>query len=272
LTRPAYLYDVTWRHEQARLQALEDLFDPASRYFIERLGIAQGWQCLEVGFGAGSMAVWFSDRVGPSGRVLATDLDPRLLPSTGRPNLRIVQHDLMSDALAPEDTAAFDLVHTRAVLAHIPDHAAALRRLLQAVRPGGWLVVEDMDATGPVMAAAAERYTSPLAAQGVYRACMRALHEVLTQGGRDPGCGAALPTAMRELGLQNVGAELHAPIVAGGAERDCMRLTIEYLHDRLLATGLIDRRELEQFLQLTRESTFSYVPLFMVTAWGRTSD
>jgi hypothetical protein len=34
---------------------------------------------------------------------------------------------------------SFDLVHVRAVLMHIPDRMAVLRRLA----PGGWLVAED---------------------------------------------------------------------------------------------------------------------------------
>jgi SAM-dependent methyltransferase len=261
-----YLYDLAWRGEQARLRALEALFDPASRSFVERLGITDGWHCLEAGFGAGGMAVWLADRVGPSGQVLATDLDPRMLDGVDRPNLEVRRHDLVVDQLAHGE---FDLVHTRAVLAHLPQRQTALERLRDALRPGGWLVVEDVDLAGPVMRAAAERYVWPPEARPAYRAGVQALEVVLSEAGRDPGYGARLPAAVRDLGVLDSGAELHAPIIAGGAERDCMRLTLDYLRDRLLATRLIDGFGVDQFLQLTRDCDVLYVPLFMVSAWGR---
>jgi SAM-dependent methyltransferase len=248
------------------LRALEELFDPASRSFIERLGISEGWRCLEAGFGAGSMAVWLADRVAPTGRVLATDLDPRLLAENERPNLEVRRHDLVADDLARDE---FDLVHTRAVLAHIPERQTALERLRDAITPGGWLVVEDIDLAGPVMRAAAERYVWPPEARPAYRAGVQALEVVLSEAERDPGYGALLPAAVRDLGVRDFGAELHAPIIAGGAERDCMRLTLEYLRDRLLATRLIDEFGFDQFLQLTLDRGVLYVPLFMVSAWGR---
>jgi SAM-dependent methyltransferase len=266
IAQPTYLYDYAWRGEQARLRALEELFDPASRAFIERLGITDGWRCLEAGFGAGSMAVWLADRVGPGGRVLATDLDPRMLDNEQRTNLEVRRHDMLVDQLP---RAEFDLVHTRAVLAHIPERQTALERLSDAVRPGGWLLVEDIDLAGAAMRAAAERYVWPPEARSAYRAGVQALEVVLSEADRDPGYGARLPAAVRDLGVLDCGAELHAPIIAGGAERDCMRLTLEYLRDRLLATRLVDASGFDQFLQLTRDSGVLYIPIFMVSAWGR---
>ncbi len=42
-------------------------------------------------------------------------------------------------------TAQFDLIHARLVLIHIPAREAVLERLVTALRPGGWLVIEDFD-------------------------------------------------------------------------------------------------------------------------------
>jgi SAM-dependent methyltransferase len=202
--------------------------------------------------------------------VLATDLDPRLPPEDTRANLEIRRFDLVHDVLAPEDAGGgFDLVHARAVLEHIPSRQRALERLIAAVRPDGWLVVEDIDVAGDAMRATAERYAWPPAVRPVYERCFAALQKVLSDGERDPGYGAKLPAALREAGLHDVGAQLHPPVIAGGAPLDCMRLTFEYLSASLLATRLIDQDDLDQFLDLTRDSMFLYIPLFMVTAWGR---
>jgi ubiquinone/menaquinone biosynthesis C-methylase UbiE len=95
--------------------------------------VAEGWHCLEVGAGGGSIATWLCDRVGAAGHVVATDIDPRFLDAVGSPNLEVRRHDIASDPL-PE--AAFDLVHTRLVLVHLPEREAALRRIVRALKPG----------------------------------------------------------------------------------------------------------------------------------------
>ncbi len=95
-----------------------------------------------MGGGGGSVAAWLCDRVGPTGGVLATDLDTRFLDALDRPNFQVLRHDIVHDPLPAE---AFDLVHTRLVLGHLPNRAPALDRMIAAPKPGGWLVLEEMD-------------------------------------------------------------------------------------------------------------------------------
>ncbi len=139
---PGYVFDQTWQKELTRLRSLEALYDGASQRHMSARGVGPGWRCLEVGCGAGSLALWLADRVGPRGSVLATDLDPRFLDEHGRGNLTVIRHDLTRDELEP---ATFDLIHARAVLTHLREPDAALARLMAALRPGGWLVIEDVD-------------------------------------------------------------------------------------------------------------------------------
>ncbi len=61
--------------ELNRLRLLERLFDPTTTRHLEMIGVSKGWKCLEVGAGAGSVAQWLSMRVGPAGKILATDID-----------------------------------------------------------------------------------------------------------------------------------------------------------------------------------------------------
>ena len=59
--------------EGERLDLLEQIYDPVSR---RRRGLVRpGWRCLEVGGGRGSMAAWLAEKVGPTGHVVATDID-----------------------------------------------------------------------------------------------------------------------------------------------------------------------------------------------------
>ena len=65
------------RHEAEleRLRLLEAVFDLGTRACLRATGLHEGWRCLEVGAGAGHVATWFCEAAGPSGRVLAVDLN-----------------------------------------------------------------------------------------------------------------------------------------------------------------------------------------------------
>jgi len=101
---------------------LEETRDPGTIHLLESLGVASGWRCLEVGGGGGSIASWLCQRVGPEGRVVATDLDTRFLNALDFPNLEVRQQNIVSDAV---EAASFDLVHARSVLMHLPERQRA---------------------------------------------------------------------------------------------------------------------------------------------------
>jgi SAM-dependent methyltransferase len=258
----SYVYDQAWQQERDRLRALEDLFQEATTRRLADLGVREGWRCLEVGCGAGAVALWLADRVGSGGHVLATDLDPRFLEGHGRDNLEVRQHDILVDAL---DAGRFDVVHARAVLEHIPQAPRALARMIDAVRPGGWVMIEDTDGDPAALA----RYIHPPEQAGLYERLGRATVAIFAAVGVDPNFGARLPQVLVDAGLTNVRAEIHAPLVQGGSERDWVRLSVEHLRPHLIRTGLITEPEVDQFLALTHEPAFRYLPLFMVTAWGQ---
>jgi ubiquinone/menaquinone biosynthesis C-methylase UbiE len=125
-----------------RFSALSELFDAGTIHHIEQRGITSGWHCLEVGGGGGSIATWLSERVGRPGRVLVTDINTRFLDSLQHPNLEVRRHNIVTDPL-PE--GAFDLIHARLVLMHLPERDAVLTRLIKALKPGGWLLDEEFD-------------------------------------------------------------------------------------------------------------------------------
>lgn len=259
-----YVFDQTWQREHDRLAALESLFDPASRRHLASVGVGEGWRCLEVGAGAGGIAVWLADRVGPAGQVLATDLDTRFLHDHGRPNLDVLAHNIVSDPL----DGAFDLIHARAVLTHLPERDSVLARLVAALRPGGWLLIEDID-FGPAAGRALAQYVtaSPHAVAAMERIYL-AIAAVFQGAGADPAIGTRLPAALAGAGLAGVEAEIHAPVPRGGTET-WTRGSIEQLAGKMVATGLCSAADIELFLALTLDPAVYYAPPLMVSAWGR---
>ena len=152
--------------ESRRLHAIADLFDPATRRLLAQVGVARGWRCLEVAAGTGSVAAWLADQVGPEGEVFATDIDLTHLVELP-PNVTYAQHDIVTDSL-PE--GAFDVVHTRLLLEHLSGRETALNRMASAVRPGGYVVVEEAEMS-PQALDLITRYHAPAARSSATRGC-----------------------------------------------------------------------------------------------------
>ena len=259
-----YVFEQQWQGELDRLRAIESLYDTNSAAVLAGRGVGEGWTCLEVGGGAGSMARWLSDRVGHTGRVIATDLDPRFLAGHDRDNLDVWTHDILTGPLDPD---AFDLIHARAVVEHLPRRVEAVRRMVGALRPGGWIVLEDVDfdTTGaPVMLG--------LGDQGefadLYRQALGGVATMFRAAGADPSFGPKLPHILREAGLVDVGAQLHVPVVRSTGPTDFIYLSLAQLRDRIVGLGMMGDGEIQRFLELCAAGV-NYAPPLVVSAWGR---
>jgi 2-polyprenyl-3-methyl-5-hydroxy-6-metoxy-1,4-benzoquinol methylase len=259
-----YLFDPAWQQERDRLGALEALFDSSSRRLLAALDLQEGMRCLEVGCGAGGIALWLAGQVGCSGHVLATDLDTRFIDGQGRANLDVLTHDVVTDRLADD---AFDLIHARAVLEHIPARDDVLRAMVAALKPGGRLLLEDVDFGVPTASALAH-YFSPGPGTAPVERIYLAVAALFGAVGADASYGRRLPTALVDAGLLNVGAEVHAPVVTGGTET-WTRGTVEQLADRLIGTGLTSAADIELFFAMTAHPSTHYLPPLMVSAWGQ---
>jgi tRNA A58 N-methylase Trm61 len=101
----SYVYATARERERECLDAVEAAFDITSRALLERLGLPAGSTCVEVGAGGGSMACWLADRVGPAGRVVATDIDLTWLERLGRDDIQLRNHDIATDDLEAEATS-----------------------------------------------------------------------------------------------------------------------------------------------------------------------
>ena len=89
-----YIFDPAWEQERERIGSGEKLFDPFTQQVLETIGIDDGWECLEIGAGGGTIASWMCEQVAPSGEVVAIDLDTRFVERMSHPNLEVRQHDI----------------------------------------------------------------------------------------------------------------------------------------------------------------------------------
>jgi SAM-dependent methyltransferase len=234
-----------------RLQLLAELYDPVTRAGLERTGIAPGWSCWEVGAGYGTIAQWMHERVAPEGHVLATDLDPRFLARLARHNLRVMRHDIVDGPLPKE---SFDLIHARLLLCHLPTREHVLDRMIDALKPGGWLVIEDFDG----LSLPPDPTLNP--AETLLRSSA-AVRELLRSAGVDLGFGRRVAGLLRARGMSDINAEGRAFMSDDAAFLRFQRLTIEQVQDELLARGLVSPEQLAQDLQTLERGYMALLPM-----------
>lgn len=227
-----YAFDNDSAFAEAHHAALAALLDPTTCRLIDDVVNLTGADCLEVAAGGGSVATWLADRVGPGGRVLATDTKPDLIPA--HPRLTVKQHDIHNGA--PGD--GYDLVHARLLLNHLPRRRQVLHLLADALRPGGVLLTEDFWPTPPDQFVAC---ATSLEDAALIRRYQTAHLQLLSDHGNDRTWSRRAMLAFLEEGLVDVQTTVTGSAWRGGGP-GCRLLIagIGQLRQDLLRTGLDD--------------------------------
>ena len=148
--------------ELERLQLQARCLEGLTRRLIKECGIEPGMRVLDLGSGAGDVAMLVAEAVGPSGRVLRVDAAPRAVEMARRraeeAGLRHVEFVVGDDEQISNHWALRPL-RPRSQ----PDPAATVRRTAAAVRPGG--IVAFMEPATPPVATRRRkfRWCGPLA-------------------------------------------------------------------------------------------------------------
>ncbi|HEX4340049.1 MAG TPA: methyltransferase domain-containing protein [Polyangiaceae bacterium] len=261
MTREGYLLSSDGAEAKNRMEALSTLFDPGTFRILETTGIGPGWACWEVGAGGPTVARWLSERVAPTGRVLATDLDVVWAQEARADRVEVRVHDVSRDEIPTE---AFDLVHARLVLVHVVEREKALAAMVRSVRPGGFLVVEDAD---PALAPEACIETFG-AEQELANKIRNGFRFLMAERGVDLAYGRRLPRLLREAGLTDVSAEAHFPI-GNTACRILEETTVRQVRDKLMAAGLASKDEIKQHLANVAAGRLDLVTAPMISVLGR---
>lgn len=255
-----YLLDNRQVEAGTRLDAIAQLFDHQTFRVLEATGPGPGWRCWEVGAGGPTVAAWLADRVGPTGSVLATDIDLAWMGDSG-PGVTMVRHDVVAD---PPPPGPFDLIHARLLLVHLPDRVEVAAALVERLRPGGWLVVEDADPALQPLACIDEHGPAQVLANRV----RNGFRSLLAGRGADLSFGRRLPRLFRDLGLVEIEAEAHFPVTSP-AGSVLERATVEQTRAALVAAGHATGAEVDRHLANLAAGLLDVATAPMVSTRGR---
>jgi len=121
------------------------LFEPWALLLLEECNLRPNAVVLDVATGPGTVARLAAKRIGPGGRVVATDISrPMLDVANSKPSLPdsapITYIESPAAPLGVEG-AAFDFVVCQQGLQFFPDRSAALSEMRRALKPGGQLAI-----------------------------------------------------------------------------------------------------------------------------------
>ena len=137
-------------HETDRLIEQAKIYGASTARLCRRAGITTGMRVLEIGSGAGDVALMLADLVGTQGQVVGVDIDPIILNTARRraaeADVRNVEF-IPSDARTLEFADKFDALVGRFVLMYMADPVDALVQLLTHLKPGGIVVFQEPEYT-----------------------------------------------------------------------------------------------------------------------------
>jgi SAM-dependent methyltransferase len=178
------------------LELRNDVYRRPLATALDRLGLREGWRCVDVGAGGGDVTVALARIVGRDGRVYAVDNDPAARDAVAAAAAEAAQAQVIAVTQSGEDLTLpepVDLAFCRFVLLHVHDPVVVLKRMGAAVRPGGWVVAQE-----------------PITSAGMIGGQPLSFPDA-----RHPDVGALLPALLRDAGLELVDAWAEAPAWAG---------------------------------------------------------
>jgi SAM-dependent methyltransferase len=139
----------TGKTDASRLDVIHAVYGAVSYRGLDDARIDEARRVADIGCGTGTLSRWMASRLGPDGAVDAIDI--------AEAQVEIARNAPVDPAAAPIrygvgsaygpglEQGIYDLVFCRLVLCHLKEPGKALDQMARLLRPGGRIVLVDMD-------------------------------------------------------------------------------------------------------------------------------
>jgi ubiquinone/menaquinone biosynthesis C-methylase UbiE len=249
-----------------RLKILSRVMHKSTTSVFDRVGISDGMMCLDFGCGSGDVTIELARRVAPNGRAVGADIDAAKIDLARDeaeklrvPNVEFRKIDIRDCPASSE----FDVVYSRFLLTHLSDPASAVQSFFHHLKPGGLLIVEDIDFSGYFVYPESRAF--------------RRYHELycmaVRKRGGDPDIGPRVPLLLKKSGFVNIDVAVVQPVGLEGEVKLLNPLTMENIAETVVHEMLATREEVEDLVKelyhyAEDPGTIAGTPR-VVQAWGR---
>jgi len=217
---------------QQRLRLLARICRPSTLALLERAGLKEGDRCLDVGCGSGDVTIHIARCVGPTGRAIGIDFDEGIIRLAREEALghRVQNVEFRHQRAENLHETGYDLVYARFLLTHLGEPHHTLRAMVNAVRPGGVIVVEDVELSA----------TFCFPPNAAFECYVRWVCETMRRRGADPDVGPRLPGLFGAAGLAEVAMHLaQVPLYRMEEKKPFYDITMLQIGHAALAEGVV---------------------------------
>jgi SAM-dependent methyltransferase len=223
---------------KARLSVVSAALAPSTASLLAAAGVREGMRVLDLGCGGGDVTLAIAQVVGTQGKVVGIDVDDVKLglarKDAADAGIEHVEYRI-GDATDFAGRDEYDVIYARLLLTHLADPTSTLARMVAATRPGGTVIVEDLDHSAvysypavPVLATYVELY-----------------NKVARRRGGDPDIGPRVLGMFRTAGLVDLQIRTAQPVFVDGPAKRIHQITLENVRDAMAAEGVASAAEVD---------------------------
>jgi ubiquinone/menaquinone biosynthesis C-methylase UbiE len=245
-----------------------EFFKPHARAMLEQIGVGPNWWTIDVGCGPLGILDLLAEHAGPRAEVIGLERDPNMLEfgyelmaERGLRSVRLIQGDARKTGMP---ASSFDLAHARLLLVNVPQPEDIVAEMVNIVRPGGWVALEEVDWISWVCDPIHPAWTRLLEINA----------EIWRKRGMDVNIGRRLPRLLKEAGLVDVQCQSHVPVFQSDHKYQYLLLAFSEINrSEMIQTGYVTEAEYTMLTEalrahLSQPETFVTWSLFC-QAWGR---
>jgi SAM-dependent methyltransferase len=250
--------------EIERLRIQGEAMAPGAEIMLDRIGVAPGWACLDIGCGPGGITGLMSRRVGDTGRVVGLDGDAAFIAHARRSAANNVEFVVGNAYGSDMPSNSFDLVHMRFVASTAGDPETLLKEASRLARPGGIVALQEPDMA----------MLNCYPPHPAWERLKVALEGAFTSAGADIRLAQKLFALVRHAGLQDV---QYRPFIVGVRSSDPLHdylpATVESLRATIIGRGLMSAEALATSLAECRahirDPDTVFTTYLVAQVWGR---
>jgi ubiquinone/menaquinone biosynthesis C-methylase UbiE len=223
---------------KSRLRLLSQTLKSYTKEILMKSGLKTGQSFLDCGCGGGDVSL-LAASIAKEGKLVGVDVDPIVIELAKKdaehlPNIHFQQSSIYELPFKDE----FDVVYARFLLSHLPPNMA-LMKMIEAAKPGGRIVVEDVHFSG--------HFCYP--ANKAFDKYVQLYMEVVSSNGGDAELGVRLPSIFKSAGLKNISFDVIQPVFTKEEGKWMAYITLEKIKPALLRANIVAEQELNELLE-----------------------
>ncbi len=224
-----------------RLHVLAEVLQRYTEALLLSEGSIEGKKLLDAGTGGGNVAVMAARLVGAQGQVTAVDFDEEIIALARQDAEQMKLNNITYRKLNAYDldyTGEFDIAYSRFLLSHLQEPSRVLERLWTGLRPGGRLLVEDIDFSGHFCypaCAAFDRYLDYFV-------------RAAGHNGHNANIGLSLFDLFEKAGLRDIRFDVVQPYFNKGDGKWMAYYTMDRIKATVLKQGLATEKDIDRTL------------------------